>query len=57
MKDTEEKLMRFSLDEVLEGISVSPLFCEGGPVSDGGEVAQPKPVLHALVSACHFLLL
>ena len=57
VKETEERLMRFSLDEVLEGVSVRPLFCEGGPVPDGGEVAQAKPVLHALVSAGHFLLL
>lgn len=44
------------LDEVLEGVSVCPLFGERRSVSHGGEVTQSEPVLHAFVPACHLLL-
>lgn len=45
-----------SLDKVLEGISIRPLFSERCSVSHCGEVTQSKPVLHAFVPARHLLL-
>lgn len=44
------------LDQVLECISVSPLLCVGRSVSDGGEVTETEPVLHALLTARLLLL-
>lgn len=48
--------MRLLLDQVLEGISVCPLFRVGRSVPDGGEMPQTQPVLHALLTAGLLLL-
>lgn len=45
-----------SLYKVLEGVSVCPLLCKRRSMPDCGEVSQPQPVLHAFVTARHFLL-
>lgn len=46
----------FSLDQVLECVSVGPLLRVGRTVSDGGEVSQTETVLHALLTTRLLLL-
>lgn len=47
----------YSLDKVLERISICPLFSEGCAVSYCSEMAQSKSILHTFIPASHFLLL
>lgn len=46
----------FSLDQILECVSIGPLLRVGCPVSDSGEVTQAETVLHALFPTRLFLL-
>lgn len=47
----------YSLDKVLERISICPLLSEGCAVSYCSEMAQSKSILHTFIPASHFLLL
>lgn len=44
------------LDQVLECVSVGPLFCVGRSMSDSGEVTETETVLHALLPTRLLLL-
>lgn len=46
----------FSLDQILECVSIGPLLRVGCSVPDGGEVTQAETVLHALFPTRLFLL-
>lgn len=46
----------FSLDQILECVSIGPLLRVGRSVPDSGEVTQAETVLHALFPTRLFLL-